>query len=104
MGFITTGQTDIVVYLTPVGAEYLAGKKKSKTDLGIKYFTLGDSDTNYLVLKKLNKGYVPDATGEDSSCLKIANITIDNKKFYNEWVKDKNVAPTSFHKNLIIRS
>jgi hypothetical protein len=104
MGFITTGITvnnGMVVYLTPTGAEYLAGKKKTISDLGIKYFSLGDSDCNYNVLKKLGRGYVPDLTGEDPSCLRIANITIDNKKFYNDWIKDTNVFPESFHRGII---
>lgn len=75
MGFIGTGQSDVVVYLTPLGAEYLAGRKKSATDLAIKYFTMGDSDSNYLVKKRLQSSYVPDLTGEDSFCLKIAYDT-----------------------------
>lgn len=90
MGFITTGQTDIVIYLTHTGAEYLAGKKKSATDLIVKYFSLGDSDTNYNVLKKLSKGYVPDLTGEDSTCMKLVNINIKNSP-----------TTTSFHRSVI---
>lgn len=95
MGFIVTGQTETVVYLTHIGAEYLAGKKTSPKDLIIKYFSLGDSDANYLVDERLNADYVPDLTGRDASCcLKLIN--------YN--IRHSDVTKNNYHKSVIYKN
>jgi hypothetical protein len=58
MGYIpaTACNFTIEVYLTELGREYLV--KKDTTRSTVKYFTLGDSDANYLIAKKDNsEGY-----------------------------------------------
>lgn len=107
MGYISTGQTDgMVIYFTPKAIEYLMGKKTSKTDLSIKYFSLGDSDANYLVDNRLAPGYVSDLSGEDTVCLKNIAVDFDNKGLYNQWLAstdpNKGDVPPSIHKTPVI--
>jgi len=62
MGFITTGSTNdgiMEVCFTPLGREYMVKGLGSK--LVVKYFGLGDTDSNYLINKRLC--IVPDITG-----------------------------------------
>ncbi len=104
MGYISTGQTDgMVIYFTPKAIEYLMGKKTSKTDLSIKYFSLGDSDANYLINKRLQTGYVSDLSGEDTVCLKNVAVDFDNRTLYNQWLSNtetgKPDVPPSIHKS-----
>lgn len=103
MGFISTGQTDgMVVYFTPKAMEYMMGKKTSPSDLSITYFTMGDSDANYLDIKRLIKGFVPDLSGEDTTCLKSVAVDFDNETLYNNWLNssdpNKAIVPPNIHK------
>jgi hypothetical protein len=61
MGFITSGSCDgiLEVCFTPIGREYIAQGLGSK--LIVKYFGLGDADSNYLIQKRLC--LIPDITG-----------------------------------------
>jgi hypothetical protein len=80
MGFISTGATDnMVVYFTPTGINYLMGGKKNVSDLSIAYFSLGDSDINYNVMNKTQKGFIPDLNGEDATCLKAVTLNVNIK-------------------------
>jgi len=106
MGFISTGETNgMVIYFTPKGMEYLTGKKTSSRDLSIRYFSLGDSDTNYLTQKKSFRGFIPDLSGDDVACLKNVALDINNAIMYETWVNmDANTRPElppSFHKSPI---
>ena len=107
MGYISTGQTDgMVIYFTPLAIEYLMGKKTSPTDLSIKYFSLGDSDTNYFINNKLNIGYVSDLSGESTVCFKNVAVDFNNKHLYNQWLvstdPNKGDVPPNIHKGTII--
>ena len=104
MGFISTGQTDgMVIYFTPKAIEYLMGKKTSPSDLSITYFSLGDSDTNYLIANKLTTGYIPDLSGEESICLRNTAVDFNNKDIYTQWLNsadpNKGDVPPSIHKS-----
>lgn len=108
MGFISSGETsDVVIYFTPKAMEYLAGRKNSATDLSIKYFSMGDSDTNYLLSKKLSKGYIPDLSGENTNCLKNISIDIKTGELYSLWlstdINERSELPPSVHKSPIIK-
>ena len=68
MGFISSGNTDgLVAYLTQKGRELLINGDQS--NITVKYFSLGDSDTNYHNIFKLTSGTVPDLTGDNSDCV-----------------------------------
>lgn len=89
MGFVKSGSTiNLEAYLTVKGREkYLSSDVSSKT---IKKFSLGDSDTNYLVstntqqssVRKnyLENGIIPDLTGDQNDCIK--SLTDDIKIKY----------------------
>jgi len=107
MGFISSGQTDgMVIYFTPKAIEFLMGQKKSASDLAITYFTLGDSDTNYLIENKLGTGYITDLSGESTLCLKNVAVDFDNVDLYNAWLAstdpNKGDVPPSIHKSPLI--
>ncbi len=107
MGFISTGQTDgMVIYFTPKAIEYLMGKKKSKSDLSVKYFSLGDSDANYLINNRLISGTITDLSGEETICLKNIAVDFNNKDLYNQWLTsndpNKGEVPPSIHKTPLI--
>lgn len=80
MGYIISDITDacqlpLEVYWTDIGREYLIGKKQNrKKGIKVSYFSLGDSDCNYLVSDEPNNflpiDFVPDITGDVDSCLK----------------------------------
>lgn len=65
------------------------GGKQSSKDLILKYFSVGDSDTNYLVMNPLQNGYVPDISGESYSCLNDIALNVDTKTVYEEWLVNK---------------
>jgi hypothetical protein len=82
MGFISSANTvTLETYLTQLGRNYLLTGEESRSK--VKYFTLGDSDTNYLIAINengsaekniLTSGFVPDVTGDDTGCIKsVAN-------------------------------
>lgn len=114
MGYIpaTACNYTVNVYLTDLGREYLIKGDTSKST--VKYFTLGDSDTNYLVAKTDNaEGYrnipeidfIPALGGDVEGCLKVtkaveikSRISVtgstdtDNIIFYNTTAKIKTCA------------
>jgi len=63
-------------YLTEKGRTYLFNKNNVRFDSNgndlfqITKFTLGDPDTNYRTIQKLESGDVPDVTGKSEGCLK----------------------------------
>lgn len=97
MGFTKSGSTiTLEAYLTQKGREkYLSSDESSKT---IKKFSLGDSDTNYVIAtntrkgsdKKntLERGLVPDLTGDQTDCIKSLtdDIQIKNPIFVNQQI------------------
>ena len=97
----------MTIYLTPKEVEYITGRKKTPTDLSIKYFSLGDSDADYRVIERLTSGFVPDISGESVSCLKNISLDLNNSELYNDWLNstdiNKGAVPPSFHKWVIIQ-
>lgn len=76
MGFIPSGTSSaMTIYFTQKGVEYLLGKRKNPNDIIIRYFTLGDSDTNYNISSGLPSGYIPDISGLSGSSI---NVTSSN--------------------------
>jgi hypothetical protein len=60
----------IYVSWTKIGREYLIGSRANrKAGLTVSYFTLGDSDMNYLNTAEIINGFIPNVTGEDTLCL-----------------------------------
>jgi hypothetical protein len=62
MGYITSGSTNdgiLEVCFTPLGMQYISQGLGDK--LTVKYFGLGDTDSNYMISKRLCM--VPDITG-----------------------------------------
>jgi hypothetical protein len=78
MGFISSATTiTLDSHLTQKGREViLSGISKNITK-----FTLGDSDTNYLITTRNSSGKVPDVTGDHIGCVfSVArNVDIKNK-------------------------
>lgn len=100
MGYIISDITDacqlpLEVYWTDIGREYLIGKKINRKK-GIKalYFSLGDSDCNYLVSDEPNNflpiDFVPDIAGDVNSCLKGTKNSIKS----NIYLLPKNLIKT----------
>lgn len=55
---------------TKLGREYLIGKKQGrKAGITVKFFALGDSDTNYYTKSILKSGLVPNITGVYDECI-----------------------------------
>lgn len=82
MGFISSGSTVITTaYLTQRGRELLI--KGNKSDFKIKYFALGDSDTNYNIENPAYEGTIPDLTGDNQDCLKSISENVDIKHKVN---------------------
>lgn len=82
MGFITSGSSvTYQAYLTQEGRELLL--KGDKSLMKIKYFSIGDSDANYLIEKPLGSGYVPDVNGDNLDCVKSIAVNIGIKKQIN---------------------
>lgn len=81
MGFIASGSPiNTVAYLTQIGRDYLING--SSVDYRVKYFGLGDSDTNYNIAAEivdsenniLANGFVPNISGDQDGCIKsLAN-------------------------------
>ena len=92
MGFIPSSSTQTLsAYLTQQGRTYIL--KGNKQDFQVKYFSLHDSDINYIIANNivlanynnLPNGFVPDITGDISECIKsIANGITPNENSYLE--------------------
>jgi len=79
MGYITSGATVYIdCFLTQKGKElFFIGEDE---DIIVKYFSLGDSDTNYIITNNLNistqddniltEGFIPSITGNYDECAK----------------------------------
>jgi hypothetical protein len=90
MGFIPSSTTQTLsAYLTEQGRKYIL--TGLKTDFTIKYFSLHDSDINYVIASNivssnynnLPNGFVPDITGDISECIKsIAKGVSPNENSY----------------------
>ena len=91
MGYIISDITDacqlpLEVYWTDIGREYLIGKKQNrKKGIKVSYFSLGDSDCNYLVSDEPNNflpiDFVPDIAGDVDSCLKGTKAEIKSNLY-----------------------
>jgi hypothetical protein len=93
MGFIKQSNTKTVsAYLTPLGRKYVLDGDREEFE--IKFFSLHDEDTNYFISSNiisantyntLKSGFVPDITGDDSTCIKsiakASEVNIDNVLF-----------------------
>lgn len=80
MGFIPeNNKTKLNAFLTQKGRTYYI----SGTDIDrkVKYFSLGDSDTNYLISANdsnyLTSGFIPDLTGNYENCIKTISEGIE---------------------------
>lgn len=92
MGFIFSDSSDacnlpLEIYWTDLGREYLIGKKSNrKKGISVKYFTLGDSDCNYIISEEPNNmlppNFVPDAAGDVTNCLKGTKDNILKSNVY----------------------
>ena len=79
MGYITSGATVYIdCFLTQKGKElFFIGEDE---DIIVKYFSLGDSDTNYVITNNLNittqddnvltEGFIPSISGNYDECAK----------------------------------
>ncbi len=77
MGYISSGNTQVVAYLTQTGRSLLL--KGDKTRFKVSYFTLGDSDVNYFIENLLDDGFIPDITGNENECVPSISLNIDIK-------------------------
>lgn len=99
MGKIASAATIYATaYLTEKGRTYLFNKGNIRFDntgadlFEVKTFTLGDPDTNYKTISRLESGDVPDVTGKSEGCLKATTdytqsifsyFTVDALAFIN---------------------
>lgn len=83
MGFIPSSTTQTLsAYLTQQGRKYILSG--TKADFSVKYFSLHDSDVNYIIARNivstnynnLPNGFIPDVTGDISECIKSIAIGI----------------------------
>jgi len=56
----------------------------NKSLFQVAYFTLGDSDSNYLIVNSLESGFVPDITGNSDVCIPSISLNIDIKNKINQ--------------------
>lgn len=84
MGYIAGGGSNLKVYLTQKGREYLL--TGNEEDIIVKHFALGDSDTNYLTSNRDGNGLVPDVTGDNLDCIHSVTGNVGVRYFLDSGV------------------
>lgn len=93
MGYIPeNNKTDLVAFLTQKGRTYYLNG--SDLDRKVKYFSLGDSDTNYNISANdenyLFSGFIPDLSGNYDNCLKTVSEGVKLESLINRGVTSDN--------------
>lgn len=102
MGYIVPDINDSVcsgnltVYWTDIGRQYLLGIKKPKNGSIPYYFSLSDCDKNYINDLNIEKGFVPDLTGDHTVCLLPTVSDIVRNQIETITVSDDNIPIIDF--------